>query len=263
MDRGCLDLPRVRIGAAGMNVVAVVAARMASTRLPGKTLLPIHGRPMLLRLIDRLSLCHRLDSIVVATTARPENRVIAKLCKREGIGCVSTPHNMDELVVDRLRLAAKATSADAIVRVTPDCPLIDPDLVDEVVSYGTGEWDYGRIGWPADYCSNVYPRRTYPDGLDCEFLTTEALGKLPEAEDATAYIWAYPLGFRIRSVDQKEDLSALNWTVNEAVDLEFVRWVYGRLPEGFSWRDVLGLAGSEVPVEFRRRFPFPTAIGPV
>jgi len=119
--------------------------------------------------------------------------------------------------------------------------LIDPELVDEVVTYGRGEWDFGRIGWPADYCSNVYPRRTYPDGLDCEYISTEALGKLPEAEDATEYIWKNPMGFRIRSVDQKHDLSTLCWTVNEKADLDFVRWVYEQLPEGFGWQDLFSL----------------------
>lgn len=215
---------------------------------------------MLFRLIDRLRLCERLDSIVVATTAKSQNRVIAKLCKREGIECVVAPHETDNWVVDRLRRAAEATLADAIVRVTPDCPLIDPEIVDEVISYGMGEWDYGRIGWPADYCSNVYPRRTYPDGLDCEYISTETLKKLPEAEDATAYIWANPLAFRIRSVDQKEDLSKLNWTVNYADDLEFVRWVYGQLPEGFGWRDVLALNGRGMRLDFASRLPEPKLI---
>ena len=226
---------------------------MASTRLPGKTLLPIGGRPMLLRVIDRLRLCERLDAIVVATTERPENRIIQQVCRREGIGCVVAPTMDDTAVVARLQCAAERTSADAIVRVTPDCPLIDANLVDEVVAYGTGDWDLGR-GWPADYCSNVYPRRTYPDGLDCEYISTEALGKLPEAEDATEYVWRYPLGFRIRSVDQKDDLSSLNWTVNEATDLDFIRWVYEQLPEGFGWLDVKGLYKAAAFGPYMRRF---------
>lgn len=229
---------------------------MGSTRLPGKTLLPIGGRPMLLRVVDRLSLCGWLDSVVVATTARTENRVIQKVCEREGIGCIVAPTEDDTRVVFRLKEAARATSADAIVRVTPDCPLVDPELlVAEVISYGKGEWDCGRIGWPADYCSNVYPKRTYPDGLDCEYLSVETLEVLPEAEDVTRYIWEHPLGFRIRSVEGQEDLSALNWTVNELADLEFVRWVYEELPEGFSWRDVLRL-GARAGLQFvPQRFP--------
>ena len=235
-----------------MKVVGVVQARMASSRLPGKTLLPIHGRPMLLRVVDRLSLCQSLDSIMVATTTGPENRVIAKLCEREGIGCVVV-NKPDYNVVARLQEAAKASSADAIVRVTPDCPLIDAELVDEVVAYGKGEWDYGRIGWPADYCSNVYPTRTYPDGLDCEYISVDTLNMLPEAEDATAYIWSHPSGFRIRSVSGQEDYLALRWTVDYADDLEFVRWVYGRLPEGFGWREVLALEKEASP-EMAHRF---------
>lgn len=252
-----------------MKVVAVVQARMGSSRLPGKTLLPIGGRPMLLRVVDRLSLCERVDSIVVATTGRPENRVIQKVCEREGIGCVVYPPHHDEQVVARLRMAAERTSADAIVRVTPDCPLIDPGVMDEVIAQGLDPLRWVRQqegtyniedGWPADYCSNVYPRRTYPDGLDCEYISTEALGKLPEAEDATEYIWKNPMGFRIRSVDGKEDLSAFNWTVNEAADLEFVRWVYERLPEGFSWQDVLALNREWKRLDFAHRLPSPKLV---
>ena len=227
-----------------MKVVAVVCARMGSTRFPGKTLMPIAGRPMLLRVVDRLRLCGRLDGIVVVTTSRQENQIIRKVCKREGVPCIVSHTTDDAKVVLRLKDAASEASADAIVRITPDCPLIDAELVDEVIAYGTGKWDYGRIGPEADYCSNIYPRRTYPDGLDCEYLSVPTLQRLPEAEDATAYIWANPLGFRIRSVDQKEDLSRLNWTVNYPLDLDFVRRVYEELPEGFGWQDVLNFPGS-------------------
>jgi len=208
---------------------------------------------MLLRVFDRLSLCETLDSIVVATTHAKENRVIQKICEREGIGCVVV-NRPDEDVVARLQEAARATSADAIMRVTPDCPLIDPTLVDKIVAYGTGQWDYGRIGWPVDYCSNVCPRRSYPDGLDAEYISLETLDKLPShIEDATRPIWESPMGYRIRSVVHSEDLSRLNWTVNVAKDLEFVRWVYERLPEGFSWLDVLALGTWNCP--WGARFP--------
>ena len=232
-----------------MKVVAVVAARMASSRLPGKTLLLIQGRPMLLRLLDRLCLCTGLDSIVVATTDRPENRVIAKLCEREGFGCVVV-NEPDDNVVARLKGAARAASADAIVRITPDCPLTDPDLVDQVVAAGLGA---GWTGWTLDYVSNVYPRRTYPDGLDVEFVTRELLEILPEAEDPTRWIWDNPE--RVRQgchALAEENYSALAWTVDYAEDLEFVRWVYGQLPEGFGWREVLALElGAPRGMEWR------------
>lgn len=226
-----------------MKVVAVVCARMGSTRLPGKALLPIGGRPMLLRVIDRLSLCERLDSIVVATTARPENKVIQKVCEREGIGCVVFPTLDDAMVVARLGFAAMRTSADAILRVTPDCPLVDAAVVDSVIA-AAGAW--------FDYSSNCFPR-SFPDGLDCEYVTLETLNTLPEAEDATRYIWEHPEQFRIASVANHEDLSALNWTVNHAADLQFVRWVYERLPEGFGWQEVLSLLGEDHHGQYYRR----------
>lgn len=244
------------------KTVAVIQARMTSSRLPSKTLLPIHGRAMLLRVFDRLAFCKRLDSIVVATSDDPANEPIRAVCQREGIGCVSAMSS-DEQVVGRLLEAARATSADAIVRVTPDCPLVDPGLVDLVVATAMGERDFPlwqRNRLPSDYCSNVFPR-TYPDGLDCEFITAEALAALPEAEDATRTIWEHPEGFRITSVTHREDLSALRWTVDDARDLEFVRWVYASLPEGFTWRQVLAL--DEIGPWRERLLRLEPAVNPV
>ena len=226
-----------------MRVVGIIQARMASSRLPNKTLLPIHGRPMLMRVWDRLRLCQRFDEIVVATSHAPSNDRLAKVCEREMGMSYERAGMTDSDVATRLQMVADRLKADAIVRITPDCPLIDPGIVDVIIATGTGQLDYGLAGrnrLPLDYCSNVYPR-TYPDGLDCEFITRECLEKLPEAEDPTRHIWEHPGQFRIASVAHSEDLSWMNWTVNYQRDLDFVRWVYGQLPEGFSWQDVLAL----------------------
>ena len=235
-----------------MRVVGVLQARANSSRLPRKCLLPIAGRAMFLRVFDRLALAGRLDSIVVATTHASENRIIQKLCEREGVGCV-VYKGADEEVVGRLIEAATATSAEAIVRVTADCPLLDPEIVDLVVSMASGDLDFGIKGWLADYCSNVFPQRTHPDGLDCEWLLTETLFRLHEAEDPTRQIWENPLPFRVRAVAELEDLSDLRWTVDYRDDLEFARWATKRLPEGFGWRDVLALK-DEAPRSFLCRF---------
>ena len=245
-----------------MKVVGVLQSRLTSSRLPGKTLLPIHGRPMLLRCWDRLAFCKRLDSIVVATSDDPANEPIRAVCAREGIGCVSATDN-DRNVVGRLVEAAGAPSADAIVRITPDCPLVDYSLVDRIVEAWLRSPRF-------DYVSNVLPR-TFPDGLDAELVTSECLkwieaemphpgdtinGLTVEAdyqEEPTRFIWDFARWFSVAPgvVNQGEewgepsgpitDLSALCWTVNHARDLEFVRWVYGQLPEGFRWTDVLRL----------------------
>ena len=234
-----------------MRVVGVIQARMTSSRLPGKTLLPIHGRPMLMRVWDRLRLCRTLDDIVVATSLATSNDRLARICELEMGMTYERAASTDADVTTRLEMVAERSKADAIVRITPDCPLMDPDIVDKVVAIATG------TGWnrlPVDYCSNVFPR-SYPDGLDCEFITTECLKKLPDSEEPTRYIWEHPTEFRIASVANNEDLSRLNWTVNYAADLEFVRWAYGQLPAGFGWRDLLALKREPVHEFFKGRFP--------
>ena len=241
-----------------MVVIGIIQARMASTRLPNKTLLLIHGRPMLMRVLDRLRLCRRLDEVIVVTSHATTNDRLARIGGRE-IGMAYDRGGIaDEDVTDRLLTVTERLHADAIVRITPDCPLIDPDLVDEVVAVGTGEQDYGIAGrnrLPVDYCSNVWPR-TYPDGLDCEYITAECLSKLPASEEPTRHIWEHPDFFRIASVANPQNLSNLNWTVNYQEDLEFVRWVYERLHEGFTWHDVLGLASQRHYAPFLEgRFP--------
>ena len=233
------------------RVIGIIQARMSSSRLPSKTLLPIHGRPMLMRVWDRLRLCQRLDEIVVATSNHPSNDMLAKVCEREiGMSYERAADN-DYAVTTRLRTVADRWKADAIVRVTPDCPLLDPDLVDETVRLAVYQ--------KAQYGSNVFPR-TFPDGLDVEFLTRECLEGLPESEEPTRYIWEYPERFRIASVKHVEDLSRLNWTVNYMDDLEFVRWIYERLPEGFGWRDVLALSSHGMRLDFVQRLPEPKLI---
>lgn len=220
-----------------MNTLVVIQARVGSSRLPGKVLMPILGRPMLERQIERVKRCSRIDEIVVATSERPEDEGIVLLCQEVEVGYFCGDlHD----VLDRFYRAAKKYDPDHVVRLTGDCPLIDPGLIDDLIDFYLSE--------PCDYASNCEVA-TLPDGLDTEIMSFEALerawleAKLPsEREHVTPFIRSHPEKFKTRSYLHPRDLSHLRWTVDEPQDLEFVRQVYERLypvkPE-FSFQDVL------------------------
>lgn len=224
-----------------MNIVAIIQARMSSSRLPGKVLLPLGQRPMLWHVVSRARLATRLTTVAVATSTEVADDAIADFCAAHGLSCFRGSQND---VLDRFRGAAEAFEADVIVRLTADCPLIDPGIIDTVVAAFTpGE---------TDYVSNVI-ERTYPDGLDTEVFSRDALERAwreaeweSEREHVTPYIWKHPEKFRLRHVRQAENLSALRWTVDEPGDLLFVRAVFGRLGPGcFVMDDVLRLLRAE------------------
>ena len=230
-----------------MKVVAIVQARMASTRLPGKVLRWIGGQPMVVRIAERLGYCASLNQIVLATPENPENDVLAKCWSKR------TKYNVvrgSETAVDaRLLKAAVATGADAIVRVTGDCPLVDPGIVDGLVQ----RW---RDNPKLEYVSNVYPLRTWPDGLDVEVISRSALefithkteGEPWDHEALSTNIWKHPHlflgGVESHDLPGGQNLGDLRWTVDRPDDLYFVRWVYEQLPDGFRWREVLGLGDA-------------------
>jgi len=224
-----------------VKIVAVIQVRMGSTRLPGKVLADVLGQPMLSHIIDRLRFAKRVDQVVLATSAADTDAPIRAFADKHAIPCFAGSE-LD--VVDRLYGAARQFGADAIVRITGDCPLADPKMVDEVV--GT----YFSDAKALDYVSNVLPR-SYPDGLDTEVYPTKTLGRLceeiadfPARESFPIYLWNNKQKFRIANVASPIDLSALRWTVDYEEDLTFVREVFRRLyrkGEFFSMPDVLGL----------------------
>jgi spore coat polysaccharide biosynthesis protein SpsF len=205
-------------------ITAIVQARMGSTRLPGKVLAEICGRPLLWHVVDRLNRAEMLGEVVVATSDSPQDDPIEELCKDNGIKCF---RGSEEDVLDRYYQAAKHFGSDIIARITADCPMIDPSVLDKIIEvYLRGE---------CDYASNTVDR-TYPDGLDAEVLSFGALerawieSRLPsEREHVTPYIWKNPDRFKICHVKQEENMSRLRWTVDEAEDLAFVRTVYRHL----------------------------------
>ena len=225
-----------------MKILAIVQARMGSSRLPGKALKDIQGRSMLARVVRRAQRSSLIDRLIVATTDKEADDAIASECKVLG---VSVFRGSEDDVLDRYYQAAKAFSAEAVVRITSDCPLIDPDVIDRVVRV--------FLDNRPDYASNTI-ENTYPRGLDVEVFTFSALEKAWrnasrdfERVHVTPYIYLHPELFRKLSVTGEKNLSFYRWTVDTAEDLALVRAIYEKMggDDHFSWRDVLELFERE------------------
>ena len=237
----------------GGLTVAIVQARMGASRLPGKTLADVSGQPMLSHVVRRARQVGGVDQVVVATSENPADEVIVSFCKERNIACF---RGSEDDVLDRYFSAARHFEAEVVVRVTADCPMLDPGVVDRVIDrFEGGEWDY---------VSNVL-RYTYPDGLDTEVLGIETLERAwreatlaSDREHVTTYVRNHPTLFRLANVENDEDLSAMRWTVDEPEDLEFVRTVFAEIRSAsFGMTEVLRLLGnnpelSEVNSGFRR-----------
>lgn len=228
-----------------MKVVAIVQARMGSTRLPGKVLMDISGRPMLWHVLTRLSFARSLSEVWVATTTSCRDDQLAALSSSWGYHCF---RGSEDDVLSRYYHAALTAGASVVVRVTSDCPLIDPEVTDRVIKT--------CIASGADYASNIV-ERTYPRGLDVEAFRFDALARAHreatkpyEREHVTPYIWQNPSQFKIVSVGAEENLRRpeLRLTVDTEDDLALVREIYRRLYEEgrvFGIHEVLELLDSE------------------
>ena len=207
---------------------------MTSTRLPGKILVDLAGRPMLAQELARLRLCKCADDIVIATTVNQTDDPVVELARKEGVGCFRGDEND---VLSRYLGAARQARADVIVRITADCPLIDAGEVDRVVAAlldGTAKGNHGDKGL-ADYASNTL-ERTFPRGLDAEAFHRDVLervarmGHTPLAREHVTYFIhrERPELFVKRSVTSQngESHADLRWTVDEPVDLALVRRIY-------------------------------------
>ena len=221
-----------------MKVIGIVQARSGSKRLPKKVLLELAGRSMLGRVIERLERSHSLSDIVVATTTLPEDGEIADLCQTHRWR-VFRGSEVD--VLDRYYRAAVAFGAEAVVRITSDCPLIDSGIVDSVV-------DAFLERQPGLACaSNVSPLRSFPRGLDAEVIRFDALERawledknLAWREHVTLYIHRHPELFPTYCLINSEDYSHLRWTVDTREDLAFAATIYNHFGDtAFKWSDVL------------------------
>ena len=216
-----------------VKVVAVVQARMGSTRLPGKVLLPAAGRPLLERMLDRVRAATTLDEVVVATTRAAADDSIRALAARAEVRCVS---GSTTDLVDRHLQAARETGADVVVKIPSDCPLIDPAVIDEVVGF------FRRHHPRHAYVSNLHPS-SWPDGKDVEVMRLDALeecgreARQPfQREHTTPFIWDQPERFTVANVAAAgPDLSAqYRLTLDYPEDYQLIAAVFAVLqrPEG-------------------------------
>lgn len=228
------------------NIVAIVQARMGSTRLPGKVLKEIQGKPMLWYVVERTKKAKTVDQVVVATTTDPGDESVSSFCKAQGypVYCGSVQD-----VLDRYYQAAKEYHADIVVRITSDCPLVDPGLIDTTIN--------ALFEHDVDFAANRLPppfTRTYPIGLDVEACTFAALEKAwheatsqHEREHVMPYLYEKEGRFKVWKVNNPVDYGKLRWTVDTLADLEVIRKVFahfsGRID--FKWQDVLNLFHQE------------------
>jgi spore coat polysaccharide biosynthesis protein SpsF len=227
-----------------MNKVAIVQARMGSTRLPGKVMKEIADKPMLWHVVNRLNYSKLIDKVVVATTDNREDNLIEEFCIDNNVNFY---RGSQEDVLDRYYQAAKIYKADIIVRITSDCPLIDPVIVDKVVE------NYLDHEEKVDYVSNIL-ERTYPRGMDVEVFSLRVLEiawqkakEQYQREHVTPFIYENPDAFNLSCMKNERDLSHLRLTVDEEKDLELVRRIYKNLYKEdnvFHLQDIIKLLKS-------------------
>ncbi|MEW6083570.1 MAG: glycosyltransferase family protein [Chloroflexota bacterium] len=242
------------------NVVAIIQGRMSSSRLPGKILADIAGQPMLQRVFMRTSRSASVSQTLFATTTDPSDDPVAEYCDFSGIPF--TRGNLYD-VLDRYYQTARGAKADVVVRITADCPVIDPELIDKVVNTlletGDSRFDFVCNRLPPPY------QRTYPIGLDieaCTFKVLEHAWKNAKEPQHREHVMPYfyegvelsaisrqrsegisPRGFRIALLNHTTDFGDYRWTVDTPEDLEFMRQVYSRFDgrDDFTWKEVLDL----------------------
>jgi spore coat polysaccharide biosynthesis protein SpsF len=220
-----------------MNTLAILQARASSSRLPGKVLMPVLGTPMLRHQLDRVRRARSLDALVVATSTDPSDDPVAALCADAGVE--SFRGSLTD-VLDRFYQVARLRRPRAIVRLTGDCPLIDPAVIDRVVKFFDGG-DFDIAG----------TAETFPDGLDVEVVRYDILERAwreatrrSDREHVTLFVHRQPEAFRVGRLASESNLSDMRWTVDEPEDFEFVRRVYEALyPQNpaFTTADILDL----------------------
>ncbi|MEX0692958.1 MAG: NTP transferase domain-containing protein [Rhodospirillales bacterium] len=224
-----------------MHIPALIFARMDSSRLPGKALMPLAGQPVLGRVIRRLALADEIDGIVVCTSDRAVDDPIAAFAEVRKVGLF---RGSAEDVLGRAAAAARSLNADAVVRISGDSPFIDPVLVDQLIS--------AHRDIEPDLTTNVHPR-TYPAGLSVEVLAMPTLQKLDQVvsepadrEHVTPYIYRHADDFRIRNVAAPEPLRDVDLALDTETDFTFQSWLAGEVADD---------AGLDKIIAAARRYP--------
>lgn len=230
-------------------VLAILQARMSSTRLPNKVTKPIMGQPMILRQIERIRRSKKIDRLILATSTNKSDDVLADLCVQNNIECFRG--SLDD-VLDRFYQGARQTDPDHVVRLTGDCPLTDPALIDDIIGF--------HIDGGFDYTSNAL-EPSFPDGLDVEVMTIGCLkqawaeASLPsQREHVSLFIYQKPERFAIGIYRNETDQSDLRWTVDDIVDFEHVSAIYEALYNdnpGFDRHDILTLLERHPELDMR------------
>lgn len=212
-----------------MNMVTVIQARTGSNRLPNKVMMPLAGKPMIIRMYERVKASPHAGTVVVATTNEKEDDILYELCREHNIE-VFRGHSTD--LLDRHYKTGIKYRADVIVKIPSDCPLIDPGIISRVLKFYQDNEDY------FDYVSNLHPA-TYPDGNDVEIIPMNILkfvwenaSKTFEREHTTPYIWERPEWFKIGNVEWESNLDysmTHRWTIDYEEDYLFIKSVYDEL----------------------------------
>jgi spore coat polysaccharide biosynthesis protein SpsF (cytidylyltransferase family) len=230
-------------------IAAIIQARTGSTRLPKKVLAKIEGKPMLWHIIERVKKAKNINEIIIATTNRKEDKKIIKIAKKSGVKSFA---GSEEDVLDRYYKAAEKYNTDIIVRITGDCPFVDPEIIDKIVEFfKKNNFDYVSTG----HITKQKHELNYPAGLNTEVFSFSALKKawkqalLPsEREHVTPYIWKNDKLFKIRTINSGQNFSHMRWTVDEKQDLKLIREVYKKLYSDqkiFLMQDILDLFKKE------------------
>jgi spore coat polysaccharide biosynthesis protein SpsF len=236
-----------------MNIVTIIQARRSSTRLPDKVMMPLAGKPLLIRMVERVQYSQLKGTVVVATTTESSDDVIEELCKENNIAVFRGSLND---LLNRHYLAAKQFGADVVLKIPSDVPLIDPAIIDRVISFFLDNKD------KFDYASNLHPP-TYPDGNDVELMTFAALEnawknatKDFEREHTTPYFWENPGKFKIGNVEWEsgKDFSMTHrFTIDYKEDYDFIKQVYDELYNTnprFELNDILNLLEKKPAILF-------------
>lgn len=212
-----------------MKTVLIIQARMGSTRLPGKVLRPLLGKPMLCHMVERIAHANAVDQVVVATSDLPGDGLIRDFCDQQQIYCYA---GSESNVLDRFYHAARLHQAERVIRVTADCPLVDPVLIDQLVAFSAArDLDHGSVATGA--AAALLDGGKYPNGYDAECLKFEALAEAwseatldSDKEHVTPFIWRQPERFSVEAMKSPRTLPSHRLTVDYDEDFELIEAIY-------------------------------------